>query len=82
MKFCCEKFAEAAGGVVSVDAPPGVRYPVELYPKAQIVCDSGHEWNVNGCCGGGCYVLTGLKFCPWCAAPLPAGDAPERAESS
>lgn len=30
------------------------------------------SWCVNGCCGGGCYVLQDLVFCPWCSAQLKA----------
>jgi len=26
----------------------------------------GDSVNVNGCCGGGCYVLTRLVYCPYC----------------
>jgi hypothetical protein len=29
------------------------------------------SWAVPGCCGGGCNVLTGLKFCPFCGQKLP-----------
>ena len=32
----------------------------------------GREWNVPGCCGGGCYVLHAIRFCPFCGAALPA----------
>lgn len=31
-------------------------------------------WAVDGCCGGGCVVLTGLKFCPFCGTKLPETD--------
>jgi len=27
-------------------------------------------WNVEGCCGGGCYVLSDIKFCPFCGTKL------------
>lgn len=27
-------------------------------------------WSVNGCCGGGCFVLHDLKFCPFCGERL------------
>lgn len=30
-------------------------------------------WNVNGCCGGGCYVLQDLAYCPWCGANIKKG---------
>lgn len=25
---------------------------------------------INGCCGGGCYVITGINFCPFCGINL------------
>lgn len=28
------------------------------------------SWNVNGCCGGGCYVLSEIRFCPYCGRHL------------
>lgn len=65
---CCEKFAEASGAVLST-SPFGGMYPSSVRPEAQIEFNEG--WHVAGCCGGGCYVLTDLKFCPWCSAPLP-----------
>lgn len=34
-------------------------------------------WNVNGCCSGGCYVITDLVFCPWCGSRLPGTDSLE-----
>lgn len=64
---CCEEFAkqsqlqEFAGG--------GMMYPQEQHSRAQIEWANG--WQVYGCCGGGCYVLTDLRFCPWCGAELP-----------
>ncbi|MFH1505670.1 MAG: hypothetical protein ABIE94_01630 [archaeon] len=27
-------------------------------------------WNIEGCCGGGCYVVTNIKFCPFCGIEL------------
>ncbi len=32
-------------------------------------------WCVNGCCGGGCFVLAEVKFCPYCGAKLPEVEA-------
>jgi len=28
------------------------------------------EINVHGCCGGGCFVLTEIRYCPWCGMAL------------
>ena len=66
---CCESFAKelrehqafAGGGM----------YPAILQPTGQIEQDDDGTWNVNGCCGGGCFVITGMKFCPFCGARLP-----------
>jgi len=33
------------------------------YPQIELV--DGLLY-VNGCCGGGCYVLTKLRYCPYC----------------
>lgn len=32
--------------------------------------ERGLEVGVIGCCGGGCYVLSDLKFCPFCGVPI------------
>ena len=28
--------------------------------------DFENEINSPGCCGGGCYIMSDIKFCPWC----------------
>ena len=28
--------------------------------------DPDGSWNIMGCCGGGCYVVSGVKYCPYC----------------
>ena len=28
------------------------------------------EWNIAGCCGGGCYVIEDMKFCPFCGVKI------------
>jgi len=46
--------------------------------------EHGGKWSVNGCCGGGCYVLSEIKFCPFCGAELSkaaVGDAVAAADS-
>ena len=30
--------------------------------------DDGYA--INGCCGGGCFVITGIKYCPFCGIKL------------
>jgi hypothetical protein len=81
IKVCCEKFAEEAGRAqASVGA--GL-YPPEIAPCAQFVPDAdGETWNVYGCCGGGCYVITQMRFCPFCGTGLEgcAELAPERSD--
>jgi len=32
--------------------------------------DSNGTWAINGCCGGGCYVLAGMTHCPFCGSEL------------
>lgn len=28
------------------------------------------SWNINGCCGGECHVVTDMRFCPYCGTRL------------
>ena len=57
MKYCCEAFADEAGH--------GEDTLTQFMPD-----DDGETWNILGCCGGGCYVVTEMKFCPFCGSPL------------
>lgn len=68
MQFCCDEFMQA---VTSHKAFKGGynTYPKSIEPIGQIEQVDG-EWHVNGCCGGGCYVLVDLKFCPFCGFKL------------
>lgn len=27
-------------------------------------------WHINGCCGGGCYVVSDITHCPFCGSAL------------
>ena len=36
----------------------------------------GDAYAIPGCCGGGCYVLVGVRFCPFCGTPIVAAEAP------
>lgn len=30
------------------------------------------SWNINGCCGGGCFIVADMRFCPFCGTKLDA----------
>lgn len=36
----------------------------EIISQDVVLLDDGFA--INGCCGGGCYVITGIKYCPFC----------------
>jgi len=61
---CCEKWAKNTSSYEGIAG----QYPEEMQPLAQIERRTNGTWSVNGCCGGGCYVLTDVKFCPFCGA--------------
>ncbi len=44
-------------------------------PEKHVGWEHCPEWNwcLNGCCGGGCYVLTDVTHCPFCGALLSKG---------
>lgn len=69
MAFCCEKLAHEVGSQRWMGS--GWLYPKEMEPTGIIECTGEGEWHVNGCCGGGCYVLHDIKFCPFCGTKLP-----------
>lgn len=69
MKHCCEAFAEQAGHLQAPVGGGGL-YPSEMRPNAQFEPDDDGTWNINGCCGGGCFVVTSMKFCPFCGTKL------------
>ena len=31
-------------------------------------------WHIEGCCGGGCYVVNDMAYCPFCGAKLPTDE--------
>lgn len=65
--YCCEAFAKQAK---ELQAPAGGGiYPPEWRPLAQFEQNNG-TWHINGCCGGGCYVVTNMRFCPYCGNRL------------
>jgi len=32
--------------------------------------DKDGTFAINGCCGGGCYVISGIAFCPFCGIKI------------
>ena len=39
--------------------------------------DESYGWCLPGCCGGGCYVMTNMVFCPFCGQALPVPENTE-----
>lgn len=64
MKYCCEEFLREA-----TEIPPSTLFDETCHPKF-IISGSGDGWNIWGCCGH-CYVVMGMKFCPFCGSKLP-----------
>lgn len=71
-QYCCEAFAKQAG-YLQPPAGGGYMYPPSARPHAQFERDEDGTWNINGCCGGGCYVVEDMRFCPYCGASLIKG---------
>lgn len=44
---------------------------LEAEEEAGGIVPTDDGWSVSGCCHGGCYVLTDLRFCPFCGTHLP-----------
>jgi hypothetical protein len=60
--YCCNSFARQADRRDNADGG------FELL-------DDG-TWGINGCCGGGCYVVAEMKFCPFCGAGVASPITP------
>lgn len=58
-KVCCTRLQEDLAEV---------RPQIESYMSED---PTKLSWSINGCCGGGCFVLKDIRFCPFCGAPLP-----------
>jgi hypothetical protein len=68
LRFCCDKFAKQA---TALQAGRIGLYPAGACPDAQFErLERDDGWGINGCCGGGCFVVVGMKFCPYCGADL------------
>lgn len=68
--FCCEAFANEVTSHPHFVAG-GMLYPKGWQPEGQIEQDEDGTWSVAGCCGG-CYVLSKMRFCPFCGTQLSA----------
>lgn len=60
IEICCDDMA-ANIAKTSVDTTA----VIEAYP-----IDNKVEVSVNGCCGGGCFVLSDIHFCPFCGKEI------------
>jgi hypothetical protein len=71
-KFCCDAFAAHVKARTSTSAF-AIAYAAAgmAVGDGQIVQDTDGSWATLGCCGGGCSVLDGMKFCPFCGGKLP-----------
>ena len=68
--YCCAAFAAQAMELQAL-AGGGFAYPSAMHPHSQFEPDAETDtWNINGCCGGGCFVVTDMRFCPYCGARL------------
>jgi hypothetical protein len=57
--FCCEEYKKNTG-----ERSVGFETYCESGDKEKVVT------SVNGCCGGGCFVLNDIKHCPFCGAEI------------
>mgnify|MGYP001559384963 CR=1 FL=1 len=40
-------------------------------PDAIEWADEESGWSIPGCCGGGCYVMEQMIYCPFCGSEMP-----------
>ena len=69
-KYCCKAFAKQATHYQdSYRTLITGKTPISQFEPD----DDGKTWNINGCCGGGCFVVIGMAFCPFCGHNLKQG---------
>lgn len=66
--YCCNKFKSHAIKATST-SPSSLVYDSDD-PSPQFKKDGG-KWNILGCCHN-CYVVEGMKYCPFCGAQIHA----------
>lgn len=69
--YCCDAFAKKAMNLQPLIGG-GFAYPANMRPNSQFEPDTedGKTWNINGCCGGGCFVVSEMRYCPFCGTKL------------
>jgi hypothetical protein len=73
VSYCCEEFSKQASALQSM-VGGGFLYPASARPSAQFEYDEDEKtWYIHGCCGGGCSVVTGMRFCPYCGTKIVDG---------
>ncbi len=82
MEACCERFRAVVEGRKSTSPIAAAYAAAGLCPNdnGQVTQDEDGTWSVYGCCGSQCYVLSEMRFCPFCGkaiAPPPAAPAPK-----
>lgn len=70
-EYCCLKFQEKAENY-NTPVAGGLLFP-DPNPVGQFERDQDGTWNINGCCGGGCFVVDSMKFCPFCGEEVKSG---------
>jgi len=64
--YCCDKFEEYA---TKYEGKGMSMYPMPS-PVSQFNLFDDGTWGIYGCCHGGCYVVQGMKYCPFCGVKL------------
>lgn len=71
MDYCCSEFkAVATGRNPATLSPASIVYKaVGLNHGRPMIEPSDNGWAVVGCCEG-CWMLNGVRFCPFCGASI------------
>lgn len=70
-KFCCAEFEKDA------TVEKGARVSQFEWMKAWTEKNGTHHearWDIGGCCGGHCSVVSDMRFCPYCGTKLEPGE--------
>lgn len=67
--WCCDDFRTQATTLQALSGGVSL-YPVSAMPNAQYEKLDNGTWGINGCCGGGCFVASNVRYCPHCGENL------------